>query len=138
MIGTEEQDAFIREHRFAVVTTLRKDGSPSNSAVFVAVDGDDVTFSTTEDRLKTRTIENDSRVAVTLADGAEPFRYLTIEGSGSIQRDNIVPGHVQLNRAMRGDPNWEAPENFEEMLKQQGRVIVRVKPERISGILQRG
>lgn len=138
MIGTEEQDAFIREHRFAVVTTLRKDGSPSNSAVFVAIDGDDITFSTTEDRLKTRTIENDPRVAVTLADGAPPFRYLTIEGSGSIQRDNIVPAHVELNRSMRGDPNWEAPENFEEMLKQQGRLVVRVKPERVSGILQRG
>lgn len=137
MIGTKEQDAFIREHRFAIVTTLRKDGSPSNSAVFVVVDGDDVTFSTTEDRLKTRTIEKDPRVAVTLADGAEPFRFLTVEGSGSIQRDNIVPTHIGLNRLMRGDPTWEPPENFEEMLKQQGRLIVRVKPERVSGILQR-
>ena len=137
VIGTEEQDAFIREHSFAIVTTLRKDGSPTNSAVFVMLDGDDITFSTTEDRLKTRTIENDSRVAVTLADGAEPYRYLTVEGSGSIQRDNIVPAHIELNRMMRGDATWEPPENFEEMLKKQGRLIVRVKSQRVSGILNR-
>lgn len=137
MIGTEEQDTFIREHRFAIVTTLRKDGSPTNSAVFVVLDGDDITFSTTADRLKTRTIENDSRVAVTLADGAEPYRYLTVEGRGSIQRDNIVPMHIALNRMMRGDAAWEPPESFEATLKQQGRLIVRVKSQRVSGILNR-
>ena len=137
MIGTQEQDTFIREHKFAIVTTLRKDGSPTNSAVFIVMDGDDLTFSTTEDRLKTRTVENDPRIAVTLADGDQPFRFLTVEGSGSIQRDNLIPTHIGLNRMMRNDANWEPPEDFAESLKSQGRLIVRVKPQRVSGVLNR-
>lgn len=137
MIGTEEQDAFIREHKFAIVTTLRKDGSPTKSAVFIVMDGDDLTFSTAEDRLKTRTVENDPRVAVTLADGDQPYRYLTVEGSGSIQRDNLIPTHIELNRMMRSDPTWEPPEDFEANLKSQGRLIVRVKPQRVSAMLHR-
>ena len=40
MIGTAEQDAFIREHLYSVVTTLRRDGSPSNSVIFTVADGD--------------------------------------------------------------------------------------------------
>ncbi|PZC49563.1 MAG: General stress protein 26 [Chloroflexi bacterium] len=136
MIGTTEQDEFIRDHLFAVVTTLRKNGSPSSSGVFVVIDGDDITFSTTEDRLKTRTIENDARVAVTLSDAGDPFGYVTVEGSGSIQRDNIIPTHVELNRAMRGDASWEPPGNFDQLLKDQGRLVVRIKPERVFGVLK--
>lgn len=136
MIGTEDQDAFIREHLFAVVTTLRKNGSPANSGVFVVVDDDDITFSTTEDRLKTRTIEKDARVAVTFADSLEPYGYVTAEGTASIQRDNIVPTHVALNQRMRDDPDWQPPENFDQLLKEQGRLVVRIKPQRVSGVLK--
>ena len=44
MIGTEEQDAFVRSRRWAVVTSLRRDGSPTNSVVFYALEGDDIIF----------------------------------------------------------------------------------------------
>ena len=47
MIGTPEQDNLVRALRWAVVTTLRADGSPANSVVFYAVDGDALIFSTT-------------------------------------------------------------------------------------------
>ena len=72
MIGTAEQDAFILGHTFAIVTTLRKDASPTNSAIFVIPDGDDLTFSITEHRLKTRSLQNDPHIALTLADEAPP------------------------------------------------------------------
>jgi hypothetical protein len=90
VIGTEEQDAFIRELGFAVVTSLRKDGSLSNSVVFIVVEGDDLNFSTTENRLKTRTIENDPRVVPTIAGDYPPYCFLTVGSSGSIQRANIT------------------------------------------------
>lgn len=40
MIGTAEQDAFINKNKWAVVTTLRKDGSPTSSVIFYAREGD--------------------------------------------------------------------------------------------------
>jgi hypothetical protein len=48
-----------------------------------------------------------------------------------------VPGHMMVNRAMRRDPEWEPPEGFRERLERDGRVIVRVRGERVSGVPNR-
>jgi len=138
MIGTPEQDALLRQLRWAVVTTLRADGSPSSSVVFYAVDGDTIIFSTTADRLKARTLARDPRIALTALDEGPPHRFVTVEGRAVIERDGIVPGHVLVNRAMRRDPAWEPPAGFEERLRRDGRVIIRVYPQRVSGVTARG
>ncbi|MCL6643930.1 MAG: PPOX class F420-dependent oxidoreductase [Dehalococcoidia bacterium] len=138
MIGTPEQDALLRQLRWAVVTTLRADGSPASSVVFYAVDGDTIIFSTTADRLKARTLARDPRIAVTALDEGAPHRFVTVEGRAEIDRDDLVPGHVLVNRAMRRDPAWEPPPGFEERLRRDGRVIIRVHPQRVSGVIARG
>lgn len=137
MIGTAEQDAFISSQKWAVVTTLRKDGSPSNSVVFYARDGDEILLSTTRDRVKARTIARDARVAVTVLDEGAPYRFATIEGTARISTENLVADHVLINRAMRNDPTWEAPEGMATRLEEDKRVIVRVTPQRVSGAVNR-
>lgn len=138
MIGTPEQDAFIRSMKWASITSLRKDGSPATSIVFFAVDGDDLIFSTTRDRLKARTLMHDPRAAITVLDEGAPYRFASVEGTAAIEEDDIVPGHVTVNRTMRKDPNWQPPEGYLETLRSQGRVIVRVTPTRVSGVVSRG
>ena len=137
MIGNEEQDAFVRSQRWAVVTSLRRDGSPTNSVVFYALEGDDLIFSTTSDRLKAKTLRSDPRCAVTVLDEGSPFRFVTVEGSASIVDEDIVPGHIAVNRAMRAQPDWAPPEGYEAGLESQKRVLVRVRPERVSGVVNR-
>ncbi len=138
MIGNADQDALVRELRWAVVTTLRKDGTPSNSVIFYAVDGDEIIFSTTKDRVKAKTLKRDPRIAVTALDEGAPHRFVTVEGTASVVDEDIVPGHVLINRAMRQDPNWEPPEGYVAGLRSAGRVVVRVKAERVSGVVRRG
>ena len=138
MIGTQEQDAFINKNRWAVVTSLRRDGSPTNSVVFYARDGDELLFSTTDGRLKAKTLRRDPRVAITVLDEGSPFGYVTVEGSATIQEEGIVPFHVTLNRAMRGEPDWQPPEGFEEGLRADGRVVVHIAATRVSGVTSRG
>ena len=136
MIGNEEQDAFVSGNKWAVVTTLRSDGAPSSSVVFYAREGDEILFSTTEDRLKAKTLERDPRIAVCVIDEGPPYRYVTVEGRAALQRDDIVPAHVAINKAMRGG-DFTPPAGFEERLRQQRRLIVRVRPERVSGVTRR-
>lgn len=136
MIGNAEQDAFISANKWAVVTTLRRDGSPSSSVIFYARDGDQLVFSTTEDRLKARTLERDPRIAVCVIDEGPPYRYVSIEGRATLQRDDILPPHIAINKVMRGG-DFTPPEGFEEGLRQQRRLIVRVTPERVSGVTRR-
>lgn len=138
MIGTPGQDAFISSQRWAVVTTLRGDGSPSNSVIFFARDGDTLLFSTTTDRLKARTLALDPRIAITVLDEGAPFRFATVEGTATIEHENLVENHVLINRAMRNDPAWQAPEGMLERLQGEGRVVIRVHPERVSGVVNRG
>jgi PPOX class probable F420-dependent enzyme len=137
MIGTPEQDAFVRKNKWAVVTTLRKDGSPTSSVVFYALDGDTLYFSTTADRLKARTVRNDERIAVAVLDEGAPYGYVTIEGAAAIQDRDIVPGHVEINKVMRGG-DFAPPEGFEERLASQQRLLIRVTPERVHGVVNRG
>ena len=138
MIGTPEQDAFIRSMKWASITSLRKDGSPTTSVVFYAVDGDDLLFSTTKDRIKAKTLKRDSRAAVTVLDEGAPYRFASVEGRATIVEDNIIPGHIAVNRVMRGVADWQPPAGYEETLRAQGRVIIRVTPERVSGVVNRG
>ena len=136
MIGNAEQDEFIRSHKYAVITTLRATGHPSNSVVFTFAEGDELVFSTTADRFKAVSIGRDDRVAITLLDEGEPHRFITVEGKASIQRDGIVPFHTKVYKFMRG-ADWEPDDGFEEELKKAGRLLIRIKAERVSGVLNR-
>ncbi|MEO8540719.1 MAG: PPOX class F420-dependent oxidoreductase [bacterium] len=138
MIGTPEQDAFVRAMKSAIVTSLRKDGSPTTSLIFYAVDGDDLLFSTTRDRIKTKTLKRDPRAVLTVLDEGAPYRYVSVEGIATVVEADVVPDHIAINRAMRGAPDWRPPEGYEETLRAQGRVVIRVKPERVSGVVNRG
>ncbi|MEP6870291.1 MAG: PPOX class F420-dependent oxidoreductase [Anaerolineaceae bacterium] len=137
MIGTPEQDAFVTENRWAVVTSLRADGSPTNSVIFYAREGDELIFSTTESRLKAKTIRKNPNVAITVLDEGAPFRFVTVEGKATIQTEDIVPGHVAVNNAMRRE-EFSPPEGYEAGLKSAGRVLIRLKASRVSGVTNRG
>ncbi len=137
MIGKPEQDEFVRKNKWGVVTTLRQDGSPTNSVIFYALDGDVLFFSTTANRLKTKTLRGDDRIAVTVLDEGAPFGYVTIEGTGEIEDDDIVPGHLAINKAMRGG-TFDPPEGYIEKLKADGRLLIRVHAERVHGVVNRG
>ena len=138
MIGKPEQDAFVRAMKWASITSLRKDGSPTTSVVFYALDGDDILFSTTADRLKAKTLKRDPRAAVTVLDEGAPYRFVSIEGPATVEDQDIIPGHIAINRAMRAAPDWQPPDGYAETLRQQGRVIIRISPQRVSGVVNRG
>jgi len=137
MIGSQDQDAFINKNKWGVVTTLRQDGSPSSSVVFYAREGDELLFSTTKSRLKAKTLMADPRIALCVLDEGAPFGYVNVEGAATVQTEDVVPGHILVLKAMRG-PDATPPEGYEQRLASEGRVIVRVKAERVSGVTSRG
>ncbi len=138
MIGTPDQDAFINKNKWGVVTTLRKGGAPSSSVIFYAREGDTLIFSTTESRLKAKSLRRDPRIAVCVLDEGAPFGYVTVEGRATFESGDIVPGHIAINKAMRGVSEFTPPEGFLERLRSEGRVIIRVTAERVSGVTNRG
>jgi PPOX class probable F420-dependent enzyme len=136
MIGNADQDAFINKNKWGVVTTLRKDGSPTSSVIFFARDGDELLFSTTEDRLKTKTVDNDPRMSLCVLDDGAPYGYVTVEGTATVQRNDVVEAHKKIVSAMRGE-DFEPPEGYAERLERERRLVIRLKAERVSGVVNR-
>ena len=64
----------------AHIATLNSDGSPQVSAVWIGIDGDNVTFNTAEGRLKTKNLQRDGRVAISIAAQDNPYENLIIQG----------------------------------------------------------
>ena len=65
---------------FAHLTTLMADGSPQVTPVWIDAEGDLVLFNTAEGRVKTRNLDRDGRVALSIQDVQNPYRYLQIRG----------------------------------------------------------
>ncbi|MEK0099392.1 PPOX class F420-dependent oxidoreductase [Streptomyces sp. A475] len=62
------------------LTTLMPDGSPQITQTWVDTDGDHVVINTVTTHQKMKNINRDPRVAVAVADPAEPSRYWAIRG----------------------------------------------------------
>ena len=116
----------IDETTFAVLSTINPDGAPQSSVVWVKRDGDDVVFSTIRGRRKTRNMERDPRVTVTLYDPADPYRYVEVRGAVSLTEEGGPELIQELSQKYDGAP-------FREAKPDAVRVVVRVTPRRVVG-----
>lgn len=72
---------------FAHVATIRPDGMVSNHPVSVLWDGKHVRFSTTKGRKKYRNLLADDRVALSIPDPTNIWRYIEIRGRATLEDD---------------------------------------------------
>ncbi len=136
MIGKNTQfDQFITDHRWAVITTLRKSGQPSSSFVAYARDGDTLVVSTPGATFKRQSLEHDPRVTICVTTDAAPFDFVTIEGTATIETTDIVEDTRKVFANIE-DTGFEEPEDLEGWLESQQRVILRIHPLRISGVIR--
>ena len=136
MIGDNAQlDAFVSEHRWAVLTTLRSDGSASNSVVAYARDGDALVVSTPARTLKARTLRADPRVTLTVISNAEPFNFVTIEGGAAVETEGLTQA-TRLVFANLTEVGYAEPEDLDTWIVDDDRVIIRIAPQRVSGVIR--
>src|SRR5690348_16146140 len=83
----EKQKEFLEKPYVGIATTLRKDGSPHSTVVWVDVRDDSVGFNTARGRAKVRHLERDPRVALTVVDQNDAYKWLTITGHGELTED---------------------------------------------------
>lgn len=65
---------------FAHVATLMPDGTPQVTPVWVDFDGQHVLVNTAEGRQKTRNLDRNGHVAISVADQENPYKYVQIRG----------------------------------------------------------
>ena len=128
-------DQFISDHRWATLTTLRKSGSPVSSVVAYARDGDELVVSTPGFTLKRKTLEADNRINLCIITNQEPFNFVSMEGTAAIEKEDLVKNTRLVFKNIEGT-GFEEPDDFEGWLASQQRVILRIKPSRVYGVIR--
>jgi len=123
---TDAQRAFLRENAFpATVTTLRPDGSPHSTVVWIdEVDGE-VWFNTAAGRAKERHLRNDARASALVVDPANQYRWIAVSGRAAIQEEGAAAHIDKLAKKYLGQDRYPWHSRDEQ------RLIVRVRADRI-------
>jgi PPOX class probable F420-dependent enzyme len=77
------QDSFrdlLERPLFAHLATVRPDGSPQPSVMWFAWDGERLLLSHTRTRQKVANVAAEPRVALSIADPEDPYRFLEVRG----------------------------------------------------------
>jgi PPOX class probable F420-dependent enzyme len=69
-----------RKKAFAHLVTLMPGGSPQVTPVWVDYDGRHVIINTAEGRQKDKNLQRDGRLAMSITDPENPYRYLEVRG----------------------------------------------------------
>jgi PPOX class probable F420-dependent enzyme len=120
------QVEFLREKHIAHVVTLLHDGSPHVTPIWVDTDGKVVLINTARGRVKERNLARDPRVAISIADESDIYRWLAVRGRAQLVDEGATELINALNQKYTGNPDYPLPLG-------EKRVTVRIIPERISG-----
>jgi PPOX class probable F420-dependent enzyme len=123
---SEKQAELFRDKNWGTVVTLRKDGSPHSTPVWVDTDGEHVIFNTVIGRLKEKHIRRDPRVAVTVIPAADQQSgYVSVTGTAEFVEEGAFE-HID-KMAMK----YLGLEKYPYLQPGEQRVIVKVTPDKV-------
>ena len=127
MTMSPEEEQFLKEHRLCVLTTLRKDGAPQSTPVYYLYEEGKLLISLTRGRQKTHNALRDPRVSVCAMQEERPFDYVQVMGRASITEEELVETSRRIWSRFRSP----LPEDFEQRMVDQKRVVMVVTPDRV-------
>jgi PPOX class probable F420-dependent enzyme len=122
---TDKQREFLEHPFVGEATTLRGDGSPHSTVVWVDTDTDVVGFNTVVGRAKERHLRRDPRVSLIVVDPGNAYKWLSISGQAELTTDGADAQIDKLAKKYLGEDEypWRNP--------QEQRISVRIRPEHI-------
>ena len=106
------------------VATIGPDGEPQSNPVWFDWDGEHVKFSQTKTRQKYRNVGRDPRIAVSIVDPENPYRYLEVRGKVTeIEEDPDLDFINAMSKKYLGMDEYPNHQPGDE------RVVLYVKPE---------
>jgi len=126
-LSKQAQD-FLHEQVYAHIATVMRDGSPQVTPLWVETDGASLLINTATGRLKTKNMERDGRVAMSVMGLESAYRCLWVRGRVTeIKPDNELIDALSLKYT--GNPQYQG---YREGVT---RVTIRIEPEHVA---QRG
>jgi PPOX class probable F420-dependent enzyme len=121
---TDAQRVFIREPNYGVVTTLRADGSPHSTVVWVDEEEGKILFNTTLHRAKFRDLDNDPRASVVVV-APDGYHWVSVSGPVTLTTEGALDDIERLSWKYDGV-------GFRTLGEGEVRVTVRLDPEQVT------
>ncbi len=127
MTVPETHKDILEKPGFAHVATIGPDGAPQSNPVWYEWDGSHLKFSQTTTRQKIRNIERTPRVAVSITDPDNPYRYIEIRGEVEVVEKDPEKAFIDKMAQKYLDKErypWSSPE--------EERLVVKVRPDHVT------
>jgi PPOX class probable F420-dependent enzyme len=112
---------------FAHLATLMADGSPHVTPVWVDYDGANVRVNSAKGRVKDKNMRRDKRVALSIQDPANPYRYIAVRGEVAEITENGADAHIDsLAKKYLGK------ERYPFRSPGEVRLIYKIRPDKVS------
>jgi PPOX class probable F420-dependent enzyme len=130
-MATRIPDTFkdlLQKKAFAHLATVMADGSPQVTPVWFDVEGDLLRVNSARDRVKDRNMRRNAKVALSILDPDDPYRYLRIRGTVVEVTEQGADAHIDaLARKYIGqDYPFRQPVEV--------RVTYKIRPERVGSM----
>ena len=122
---TDQQRTFLEQPFVGEATTLRGDGSPHSTVVWVDVDTEFVMFNTAVGRAKERHLRKDPRVSLIVVDPGNAYKWVSVSGEAELTVDGADAQIDKLAKKYLGEDEypWRNPE--------EQRISVRITPQHV-------
>jgi PPOX class probable F420-dependent enzyme len=124
---TDSQKELLQKPNYGVLGTVRPDGTPQLTTVWVDAEDGHVLVNTAEGRWKERYVRRDPRVTLYVRDEDDPYRWVSITGHAELVSEGADEHIDKLARKYLGQDRY--PWHSED----EHRVILRIEPERVVG-----
>src|SRR5476649_2322151 len=119
-------DLVMTKLAFANVATLNADGSPQVTPVWVDFDGTHVLINTARGRVKAKNLAREPRVAVSISDPENPYRYLGVQGRVVEMTEDGGDAHID-----KMAKKYLGKDSYPFRAPGEVRVIVKISPDKV-------
>jgi PPOX class probable F420-dependent enzyme len=118
-----------KKKAFAHLATLMPDGQPQVTPVWVDYDGRHVLINTAAGRQKDKNLQRDGRVALSIIDPDNPYRYLEVRGHVAERSGAGADQHIDA-MAMK----YLGKEKYPFRQPGEVRILYKVEPEHVTSM----
>ena len=122
----EAEARMLASPNYAVASTVRDDGCPQQTVVWIDYDGEHVVFNTAEGRAKPKYIRRQGRAGVHVMDPEDPYKWISVAGPAELTHEGADDHIDKMAKKYLGRDSYPWRKEGEQ------RVIVKITPEHVT------
>jgi PPOX class probable F420-dependent enzyme len=122
---------FLADLRFAIISTVDPDGSPRQAVIWYRLEDDEIVINSAVGRRWPANLLRDPRIAFSVIDQADGYRWVGLEGSVRAVTDQTTAQAdiAEMARRYHADEPDEAEQLIRERFERQERISFRFRAD---------